>query len=191
MGAHPLITYVYETFGQQFGGLLLAGYGEKLGEAPKRIYVIEKADGEETDWVIKLVTNHLPRGKEPLVLAALLTLMLRRPNISYRLEFELDELLAVLQWRDNKRTHRLVDTAISCYVRLLYDKQINERAGKNPPTYSGGGYYHLLTGYVRGGKSATGASLVRASSEVYFDSGFISGLKQGRVYFAGIDFRAI
>src|SRR5215204_1818038 len=104
MGAHPLITYVYETFGQQFGGLLLAGYGEEPGGAPGRIYVIEQAVGEETNWVIKLVTNRLPRGKEPLVLAALLTLLLRRPNISHRLEFKLDELLATLQWRDNERT---------------------------------------------------------------------------------------
>lgn len=51
-----------------------------------------------------------------------------------------------------------------------------------------GGYYHLLTGYVRGDESDTAGASGRTIGGIYFDASFIKGLRQGRVYFAGIDF---
>jgi len=77
--------------------------------------------------------------------------------------------------------------AIGCYVRLLYDKQVDTRAGKHPSEHGGGGYYHLLAGYVRADRFVTDVTIIKASSGVYFDSGFIEGLRRGRVCFAGID----
>ena len=191
MSAHPLTTYVYETFGQQFGGLLLTGYGLEPGRARRRLYVTESEEGMETDWVIRLVTSHLPCRDEPLVLAALLKLLLSRPNISQYLNFEPGDLFTTLRWRDNASTRRRVEMSIGCYVRLLYDTQVDTRAGKRPSGHKGGGYYHLLTGYFRADQSVTDAAFTEASSGVYFDSGFIEGLRQGRVCFAGINFGPI
>lgn len=149
MSAHPLTTYVYETFGQRFSGLLLNGYGVESGRARRRLYVTESEGGMETNWVIRLVTSRLPCRDEPLVLAALLKLLLSHPSISQYLNFEPGELFTTLQWRDNASTRRRVEMAIGCYVRLLYDKQVDTRAGKRPSEDGGGGYYHLLTGYFR------------------------------------------
>src|ERR1041384_78102 len=111
MSVHPLTTFVYETFGQQFGDLLLARYGAEPSSKNRKLYLTEAAAGREVGWTIEMIARRLPRRDEPLVLAALLKLLLSRPSLSEYLEFEMDELLAELQWRDSGRTRRQVETA--------------------------------------------------------------------------------
>jgi hypothetical protein len=188
MSAHPLTTFTYETFGQQFGDLLLAGYGEKPGGGRRMLHLTESEAGAQTDWVIELIGNRLPCGDEPLVLAALLKLLLNRSIISPQLEFETVKLLPELGWQDDPDTRRYVNEVIVGYARLLYDKRGDVRAGRRESETDEGGCYHLLTGYVRGTVSVTGGTLVRTLGIVCFDGGFIGGLKEGRVFFAGIDF---
>jgi hypothetical protein len=195
MSVHPLTTFIYETFGQQFGELLLSGYGEEPSGRHRKVYLTESDAGVETEWVIELVSRLLPCRNEPLVLAALLKLLLRRLSLSHyshRLEFEPDELFAELGWEDDMSTCRQMETAIISYVRLLYDKQPEEGAERSRSATMGGGYYHLLTGYVRGAKSGSaGGSFANTLSGVDFDTSFIEGLRQGQVYFAGINFGAL
>jgi hypothetical protein len=191
VSAHPLTTFAYKTFGQQFGDLLLAKYGAKPGGSHKKLYLTESKAGAETIWEIELVAHRPPCGNEPLILAALLKLLLSRTSISPHLEFEFGELLAELQWRDDSSTRQQIETAIGVYVRLLYDTQVDTRAGRGASETAGGGYYHLLTGYVKGAKSGLGGALVRTLGIVYFDTAFIEGLKRGRVCFAGIDFGSL
>lgn len=187
MGTHPLVTFVQDTFGQQFSDLLPAGYGAEPSSRHKGLFLMESEGEVESAWVIKLVARHPPCREEPLVLAALLKLLVSQSNISHHLEFELSELLAELRWQDQMSMRVQVETVIGRYVRLLYDKQANTRAGHRAMAAAGGGYYHLLTGYVRA-KSSTSGTLSRVLSRLYFDAGFIRGLKQGRVCFVGIDF---
>jgi hypothetical protein len=188
MDVHPLTTFVYDTFGQQFGDLLLVGYGAEPEDKRRKLYVTELEAGTEINWTIELIACRPLCCDEPLVLVALLKLLLTRPSISHLLEFELNELLTELRWQDKLSTRQQVETGIRGYVRLLYDKRGVLGAGRRKIVTEGGGYYHLLTGYVRGGKSNIGEALVRTRSRVYFDAGFIEGLRQGRIYFAGIDF---
>src|SRR5437588_10828088 len=191
MSTHPLTRFVYETFGQQFGDLLLAGYGAGPGGGRRKLYLTESEGEAEAAWVIELVATRPPCGDEPLVLAALLKLLLSGLIISQRLEFKLSELLAELQWRDDSSARRQVEKAIVAYVRLFYDKRVDARAGRRAPEMDGGGCYDLLTGYIRRLRSGTDAVPERITRGVYFDTGFIEGLKQGRVCFAGINFGPI
>lgn len=191
MSTHPLTRFVYETFGQQFGDLLLAGYGAGPSGGRRKLYLTESEGEAEAAWVIELVATRPPCGDEPLVLAALLKLLLDRPIISQCLEFDIGELLAELQWQDDSSARRQVEKAIVAYVRLIYDKRVDARAGRRAPETEGGGFYHLLTGYVRGGKSGTDAAIDRTFRGVYFDAGFIEGLKQGQICFAGINFGSL
>ena len=184
MSTHPLTTFVYETFGQQFGDLLLAGYGEEPGGGRRKLYLTELDGGEEVHWIIELTSHRLPYRDEPLVLAALLKLLMSRQIVSTNLEFEMKELLAELQREDDTDTRRQVEAVIVGYAGLLYDK----RAGRRATATSEGGCYRLLTGYFRGSKSITGGVLERITDIVYFDSSFISELGEGRITFAGIDF---
>jgi hypothetical protein len=188
MNLHPLTTFVYETLGQQFGDLLLAGYGEEPGSGRRKLYITESETEGEANWVIELVTFRPLCGDEPLVLAALIKLLLSRPVISHLLEFETDELLSELRWPNNSDTRRQVEAIIVGYAGLLYDKRVGARAGRRSSEISGGGCYHLLTGYIRGAESGIGESLVRTGGSVYFDDNFISGLNEGQVRFAGIYF---
>jgi hypothetical protein len=178
MSTHPLTRFIYETFGEQFGSLVLVGYGTEPGNGQRRLHLTESED-EKTDWVIELIALRYPSGDDPLVLAALLKLLVSRPVGSYLLEFEMGELLAELRWPDSAETRRLVDEVIADYVGLIYTKQVDARAGR-AQTASEGGCYHLLTGYFRETLAGTGS--------VYFGDAFVNGLKEGRVYFAGIDF---
>jgi hypothetical protein len=191
MSAHPLTTYVYEIFGQQFGNLLLIGYGAEPGGARRRLYLTESVDGAGADRVINLVASRLPCRNEPLVLAAVLKLLLGRPSISQYLKFELGELIETLQWQDDAITRKQTEMAIGNYVRLLYEKQVDVRTGRRELEFEGGGYYHLLTGYIKGLDTRTRGAQGSSTSSVYFDTGFIQGLARGRVYFAGIDFGPI
>jgi hypothetical protein len=79
------------------------------------------------------------------------------------------------------------EAVIVAYAGLLYDKRV-AWAGQRPGEAAEGGCYHLLTGYVRGTTSGSGGALTKTGGSVYFDDSFIRGVKQGRVYFAGIDF---
>jgi hypothetical protein len=191
MSEHPLTAFIYETFGQQFGDLIFAGYGARASGGRRTLHLIESEGGAGAAWVIELVATRPPCGDEPLVLAALIKLLLSRPIIASRLEFETGELLAELQWRDDSSTRRQVEKAIVAYVRLLYDKRADARAGRRTTETEGGGCYHLLTGYFRGDKPATDAVPDRTIRSVYFDAAFVEGLKQGQVCFAGINFGAL
>jgi hypothetical protein len=185
---HPLKIFLYETFGQKFGDLISAGYGDEPNCMHQKLHIIESKAGEEIHWTIEIVGDYLPCGNEPLVLAALLKLLLSRPSISHCLEFELNELLSELQWRDDVGTRHQVQTTIINYARLLYDKQVNTQARQRKSALTEEGCYHLLTGYVRGTESDISGVMGRAISSIYFDATFIEGLRRGRVYFAGVDF---
>jgi hypothetical protein len=187
MSRHPLTTFIYETFGKQFGELLLAGFGAEPDEGQRRLHLTESQEGLEADWAIEFVATRLPCGDDPLVLAALLKLLLSCPITSQCLEFEFGELLAELRWPNDPDTRRQVEEALVSYAGLLYDQREGGREGRRAQAASEGGCYHLLTGYVRGAESGTGGSSAK-SHGVYFDDGFIRGLKEGRIYFAGIDF---
>lgn len=58
MSTHPLTTFVYETFGQQFGDLLLAGYGEEPGGGRKKLHLSETEAGVETPNSRFLKSHH-------------------------------------------------------------------------------------------------------------------------------------
>jgi len=189
MNTHPTTEYIYHIWGQQFGALILAGYGLEPGNQDRKLHLTEVEDGVEIDWVIELVGNDLPCQDDPLVLAALLKLLLCRPSISHCLEFELGELLTALQWPDDLNSRRQAETAIVNYVHLLYDKRIDAQRRRNSGIAEGG-CYHLLTGYVRA-KSRVGGVQVRTLRSVYFDTHFIEALKRGQIYFVGIDFGAL
>jgi hypothetical protein len=179
MSTHPLARFTYETFGEQFGNLVLAGYGAESGDVQRSLRLTESGGGEETDWAIELVALRHPCGEEPLVLAALLKLLVSRPVVTNCLEFKMGELLAELRWRDDPVTRLRANEVIVLYTSLLYIKRSRSRAGRRSTADALSGGYHLVTGYVREARAEAGS--------VFFDDGFIRGLKLERVFFAGVD----
>lgn len=185
---HHLVTFVYQRLGQQFGDLLLAGYDVEPSKKKRLINFTEREAGIEIEWVIELVSNTLPCCDEPLVLAALLKLLLRRPNPPANLEFQMGELIEELQWSNSPLTYKRVDRIICNYVKLLYDKHKLTKKARYKREGTQWGYFHLLTGYIRESTFNARESLpVRVHRNVSFDYSFVEGLKNGQIRFAGIN----
>lgn len=183
--APRLVDFVYEAFGAECAALLLAGLGEESPRAGKKFYVREAEEGGGRQWEVELIADSPPRRSEPLVLASLLRMLLRREGLPSPLEFQMSEILGELLRDSVAFTQEDVDRTISKYVSLFYDK----RAESGDESDEAGGVYSLVTAYLRGSASkAGGISPARLSNSVQFDQNFIAGLRRGEVVFAGIRF---
>jgi hypothetical protein len=181
-----LVNFVYEAFGAQCAALLMVGLDEEPALAKKPFYIQETVEGGEQHWEIEVVANTLPCRSEPLVLAALLKLLLRRGAVPSPLEFQMSEVLEELLHAGVELTPESVDRIIAKYVALSYDKRArssDESAG------AGGGMYSLLIGYLRGSvKEAGEIDPAQVSNSVQFDQSVVGGLRRGDVVLAGIRF---
>lgn len=187
--SHTLAEFVYGVFGVRFGELLMVGYNEEPSREKKIFYLSGKEVGETEDWMIEVIANSLPCRQEPLVLAALLKLLMEKPVLSSRLEFEVSEIVEKLGWSINPETHQETDQIISKYVSVVYDKQQALKGKQDRGEDAAWGIYSFLTSYIR--VSNVGASrspAQRAYRYVDFNRRFVEGLKSGQVYFADIRF---
>jgi hypothetical protein len=90
-----LAAFVREEFGEHLSTLLLAGYGEGKGTRKRSMIVmLAAAEGGRRVRFLETTSDSgdLPHGRDPLVLAALLSLLAGRGTAS-RLVFTLTELL--------------------------------------------------------------------------------------------------
>jgi hypothetical protein len=164
----------------------MVGLDEEPAPAKKTFYVQETVEGDVRHWEIEVVGNAPPSGSEPLVLAALLKLLLRRGAVPSPLEFQMSEVLEELLHAGVELAPESVDRIISKYVALSYDTRAG---GGNDSDESGGGVYSLVTAYLRERKGkAGGAGPAGAFNSVHFDQTFASGISNGNVVVAGIRF---
>jgi hypothetical protein len=180
---HPLEGFIRETFGDRLGALLLVGYGEEASHPQASIRVTpSKQEARRTGWLIE-VSGNLPHGRQPLVLAALLKLLLSRDPLSAELEFETSEVLSALGWAETPNTQREIERVIRKYFGLSY---VMRREGSDTVEL---GMYTLLTGYDHDDEiEVEGRAATQSLHRVHFHRGFIEGLKDSRMVFAGIDF---
>lgn len=179
---HPLERFVRGTFGDLFGTVLLAGYGAEVEHREIQLRFSAVAEGEDIQGQVLEISGNLPHGREPLILAALLKLLLSRGSIPTELEFEIPEVLNELGWPETPDTRREVDRGIRKYLGLSYGVR-REGAGEEH------GLYALVTGYDRDDEiEVEGRVLIRSSLRVHFHRGFVEGLKESKIVFASFDF---
>lgn len=179
---HPLVTYTRRTFGDRFADVILAGYGDEAGRGELFLCDSTGTVGEVVRRRSLELSGDLPHHDEPLVLAALLKLLLSKVPPTAELDFEMLAVLRELGWADTPTTRGEVDRIIRKYLRLSYGVR-SEQGGEEL------GMYALITGYDRDDEMQTGGRAVaRSSYRVLFHPGFVEGLKESRVVFAGIDF---
>lgn len=187
--AHPLLEFVYGTFGEHFGGLLLAGYGEDEPPKKRTFLVNERRGGVGIDWVVEAVSDNPPRGEEPLVFAALLRLMLGRRPVTEPFYFEMADLMAELGWPDTPAHHNLVDLVIEKYLGLTFRKYEQRRRQRYKVAGARWGRYKLVSSYLVGADKGSGESgLTRTFNRLDFDPQFVRGLNECHVIFADMDF---
>ena len=179
-GEHHLETFIRRTFGSRMGAILLAGYGGEGGCRETVGVTGVSESGEETEWLIEILGD-LPRGDEPLVLAALLKLLLVGGLLDEALDFTLEEVLAELGWPDGRFAQDAVDDAVSKYSRLTYAKADKRGAIR--------GMYALVIGYENiTERESEGNKRRRILNRVQFHPRFVDGLRNLKIVFAGIEF---
>jgi hypothetical protein len=180
---HHLDIFVQQVFGDQFAAVVLAGYGKEptLLKTPLRID-LPSGSGTQTGRVIGLI-GEPPCGSEPLVLAALLKLLLARRPTSEELVFGVGDVLDELGWPDTRGARDLIPRVIRKYVGLTYEMSREGNAG------SMSGMYTLVTGYDRLAENSLGVGgLKRRVHLIHFHPGFVEGLNESKVIFAGVAF---
>jgi hypothetical protein len=187
--AAPLVEFVYQTFGQHFGDLLLTGYGEAFPPEKRSFLFTEHYGAVEIDWVIDVVSDQPPCREEPLVFAALLKLMLSQKPIAEPFHFRMVDLMVELDGSNTQAWEDLVDLVIEKYIGLTFRKY--ERRGSQRYKRKGvqWGRYKLVSGYVvETDKGPGDETPTRTTSRLDFDTKFIRGLNDGWVTFADLDF---
>jgi hypothetical protein len=129
-----LVDFAREQFGEHLSQFLLAGLGkEEVGQRGRftityasrpsvlkrqvEVITYEPADG----------SSYLPRGRNPLVLLALLHLLMSSDHGSLNtLRFQQEEVLSILGWKDTRKARREVDEAIERYFKLTYLWKLNK-----------------------------------------------------------------
>jgi len=193
MPEHPLVEFVYTTFGEPLGALLLVGYA---GEAEKQASFKFRASkgGATRTWVVDVTARALPCGREPLVLAALLKFLVLRIDlddpsyVSRSFEFDMQMLLGEVGRDGTHMTEEEADEIIEKYAGLSYT--IREWEPKGPRAFRRArarGYYTFLSGYTTLTYRDEGDTAAkRLVDRVTFSEDFVEGLKRGEITFAGM-----
>ena len=181
--SHHLVEFVRQTFGEQFGAVLLAGYGEEAAFRELTLNLIDSQGGAGEGECLLVISGNVPSGQDPLVLAALLKLLLSVAPLTPTLEFNPEEVLAELGWPDTPPARAVIDGAIRKYLGLTYAKRMR------PPSGMLRGMYALVVGYERADEKHTGGGGETFSyNSVTFHPHFIERLNSSVINFAGIEF---
>jgi hypothetical protein len=182
--SHHLVEFVRQTFGEQFGAVLLAGYGEEAAFRELTLNLVDSQGGAgEGEWQL-VISGNVPSGQDPLVLAALLKLLLLSgAPLTPTLEFNPEEVLSELGWPDTPPARAVIDGAVRKYLGLTYARRMR------PPSGMLRGMYALLVGYERADeKHIGGGSETFTYNSVTFHPHFIERLNSSVITFAGIEF---
>lgn len=179
-----LNKFVQQTFGRRCADLLLLGLGESEAKGPIKLVAQDALDDMNWELQISVAGGTLPCYSEPLVLAVLLKLLLKHDPIPSYLEFYTSEVVGELRHIGVALTESDIDRIISKYAALTIDKRVKDESISD----GGGGVYPLITSYVRGSAKRLGATPIRYSCSLFFEDGFVEGLREGKVIIAGINF---
>lgn len=181
---------MYSTFGKPFGELLMAGYGEQTPPEKRSFTLTEGYVGGEIEWAIDVTSSRPLKEQEPLVLAAVLKLMLRKLGTSQTFEFRVEDLLGELGWAHARANKRAADRVLEKCVYVSFHKYEKKGArDRYKKAHTEWGRYKLISGHVMSRTREPGETPPgRVKHRVDFDAEFARGLGEGRVLFAGLDF---
>jgi hypothetical protein len=190
---HPLVEFVYSTFGEPLGALLLVGYASEAEKQASFKFRASKGGATRT-WIVDVTARSLPCGREPLVLAALLKFLVLRVDldepsyVSRSFEFNMRELLEEVARDGTRMSEEEADEIIEKYAGLSYT--LREWEPKGPKAFTRArarGYYTFLSGYTTLKYRDEGDTRARRLVDrITFCEDFVEGLKRGEITFAGM-----
>jgi hypothetical protein len=181
-----LLDFAIGEFGEPLTQFLLAGLGEDKVR-PRWRFTITYLDDEgirikRTVTVISHEpedgSSRLPRGRDPLVFLALIRMLITADQPSdYRMRYELEDVLKILGWADNRRNRHEIDEAVRRYSQMMFSWKMGsaELARNNLSHHSA--MQSLISEYAaRDGEE--GGRVIRLFNEVVFNSNFIEAVRR-------------
>lgn len=181
-----LIDFARGEFGDSLTQFLLAGLGEETTVQRWHFTITFTGEGGTLEKRhVQIITHEpadgsscLPRGRDPLVLLALLQLLLhKRKQDNHVLVFQEEEVFELLGWEDTDVVRHEIDEAIYRYSLLMYKWQMN----RSELIRRGLSYYtanaHALSEYRTLDKKPEEDGRTQwVYSSVRFDETFIGGV---------------
>lgn len=179
-----LLTFALDRFGEPLAGFLLCGLGEEEIVPEWRFAVtFTRQQGEAYTRELRVVADYrpdvetsVPRGREPLVLLALLRLLVADGEpASFSLSYAQEEVLGLLGWEDTPESRGTIDGAARRYFTLCYEWEMGEAELKECNLTFYRGSCRLVTRYGHEAVEEEG-EVRRTTSEVEFDEQFVREL---------------
>jgi hypothetical protein len=130
-----LLDFAREQFGEHLSQLLIAGLGEEqVGQRGRFTITYTSSENVALKRHVEVITyepadgsSYLPRGRNPLVLVALLHLLMTgNQGTLNMLRYEQEEVLSLLGWKDSRKARRDIDEAVKRYFLLTYQWKMNK-----------------------------------------------------------------
>jgi hypothetical protein len=187
-----LISCAKRAFGERLTSFLLCGLNEQ-GVVRRRTFIVNhKIGGEAEEVRINIFSDWpegLPRGKQPLVLLALLKLWLSRGDAhSGIVAYSYEEIYEMLGWADTKKSLAIVDQAVLRYFELTYEPVKDSDVGNSESGLADSPKCRLVTSYRATDEDVCGCKSSRPIyRDVCFDSDLLNELKSKSLF--GVDWR--
>lgn len=181
--------------GTNLSYFLLSGIGETLHPHSRFFTAQSNAVVGERIYRFKMVSDSdlgLPSGKDPLVLAALLSMISAKGDYNEEVVFNDGLIIEALSWPASPDSRMTIERAIERYVSVAYYmisvNAFEQRSKKEEHSH----FRRLLAGYqisYEDTSSLQGAKLI--SIKTQFIPGFLRDISTEHKFFLGIDFESL
>jgi hypothetical protein len=192
---HDLLDTARRVLGDNLFEFLLSGLGES--HHPRRHYTATsiKAHGPGLTYQLEIIGESkkgLPGGRDPVVMAALLHLLLTGGRGRDEVVFRDEELLAILSWPDTRESRLSVKAAVERYYDTAYHRTSREPLGPGRGDWVSAQVQKLVPGYETTQEWEVGTPRgKRKSTILHFTKKLVEEVSGTGKYFLGIDFERL
>jgi hypothetical protein len=192
---HDLLDTARRVLGGNLFEFLLSGLREP--HHPRRRYTATsiREHGQGLVYQLKSVAETdkgLPGGRDPLVMAALLHLLLTGGRGRDEVVFSDEDLLGILSWPDTLESRLTVEAAVERYYDAAYHRTSRESLGLDGGEMVSAQVQKLVTGYETTEEWEVGTLREKRKSTIlHFTTKLVEEVSGTRKYFLGIDFERL
>lgn len=192
---HRVIEQARRVLGANLSSFLLAGLGEPLHLSARDFTAKCTEGGEEISYRLRIATHSdlgLPAGKDPLVLAAVLSIISAGGGYADEVVLNTSLIIETLGWTASQNSLLTIEQALERYSAAQYYMS-QAGTGESDPREEGYSHYRrLLAGYDIDYERPTAPPDTEAMSiTVKFLPGFLPGVSTEHKFFFGIDFERL
>lgn len=192
---NDLLDTAQRVLGTNLFEFLLSGLGEP--HQPRRRYTAKsmREHGPGLTYQLEAVAETkkgLPGGRDPVVMAALLHLLLTGGKGQDEVVYTDKELLGVLSWADTRESRRSMNTSIERYYNAAFHRTSREPLGPDGGEMVSAQVQKLVIGYDTTEEWEVGTPRgKRKSTILHFTTKLVEEVTGSGKYFLGIDFERL